>query len=280
VRKEGDPPPTPTDTEANEAYDGLGSTLDFYCDIYGRNSIDGEGMPLEATVHYGVEYDNAFWDGERMVFGDGDGQIFNRFTTPIDILGHELTHGVTQHSAARGAGLEYVGQPGALNEHISDVFGSLIKQFAASPPQTAETADWLIGEGLLVPIPGEPNAAVALRNMKAPGTAYVNHPFLGTDPQPDNMDDYVITVDDNRGVHINSGIPNKAFYLAANAIGGYAWETTGLIWYDTLLNPQLQSTSTFAEFARLTLGTARQLYGRGSSEFAAVRTAWSDVKVL
>src|SRR6185312_7752790 len=94
--------------------------------VYGRDSLDGAGLPLDASVHYGDRYDNAFWDGTRMVFGDGDGTTFTRFTVAVDVVGHELTHGVTEHAA----GLAYRGQSGALNESVSDVFGSLVKQRA------------------------------------------------------------------------------------------------------------------------------------------------------
>jgi Zn-dependent metalloprotease len=272
VRKEGDPALSGQDNvPVNEAYDGLGATLDLYCQAYGRNSLDDSGMELIATVHYGNDYDNAFWDGSQMVFGDGDGEVFNRFTTPVDILGHELTHGVTQFEA----GLVYFSQPGALNESLSDVFGSLVKQFAATPPQTADVADWKIGLGLLVS-----NPEFALRDMAHPGDAYRDDPFLGSDPQPADMDHYVRTIDDNLGVHINSGIPNRAFYETAAALGGYAWERAGLIWYETATDPKLRSTANFAQFAQLTLRTARRLYGGSSIEFAAVSDAWKTVKVL
>lgn len=254
------------DAAVDEAYDGLGATFDLYYDVYGRNSIDDNGMDLIATVHYGNHYNNAFWNGAQMVFGDGDGTIFNRFTIAIDVEGHELTHGVTGATA----GLEYHDQPGALNESISDVFGSLVKQ--RSLGQTAAQADWLIGAGLLAAgING-----VALRSMKAPGTAY-DDPLIGKDPQPDHMSRYVNTSSDNGGVHINSGIPNKAFYLAATAIGGNAWDVAGKIWYRTLLDSRLSSTAQFQDFANLTADNADKLYG------ASVRTkvvqAWHDVGI-
>lgn len=161
VRKEGDP--DSSDIAVNEAYDGAGATYDLYYEIYERNSIDDRGMRLDSTVHYAVDYDNAFWDGRQMVYGDGDGKLFERFTKSIDVIGHELTHGVTEHEAA----LAYADQPGALNESFSDVFGSMVKQRVLN--QTAEEADWLIGEGLFT---SNVNG-VALRSMKAPGTAYV-----------------------------------------------------------------------------------------------------------
>jgi Zn-dependent metalloprotease len=264
VRAEGDPPSN--DPAVDEAYDGLGATFDFYWEVFERNSIDDQGLPLDATVHFGVQYDNAFWDGTRMVFGDGDGELFNRFTIAIDVIGHELTHGVTEDEAK----LTYMFQPGALNESISDVFGSLIKQRALN--QTADKADWLIGEGLFTKnVHGE-----ALRSMKAPGTAY-DDPVLGKDPQPASMKQFVRTYQDNGGVHINSGIPNHAFYLVATKLGGYAWEKAGRIWYETLRNSALRPGTGFKSFARITSRVAGQLYGTNSTEQKAVLESWAEV---
>jgi len=265
VRGEGDEPGQ--DATVNRAYAGLGATFELFLKAYGRHSIDGDGLPLDATVHYDENYGNAFWNGEQMVFGDGDGEVFLDFTLPIDVIGHELTHGVTQYTA----NLTYYGQPGALNESMSDVFGSLIKQYTLG--QTAGEADWLIGAGLLAPrVTG-----VALRSMKAPGTAY-DDDVLGKDPQPATMEDYVRTGRDNGGVHINSGIPNHAFYLAATAIGGYAWEKAGQIWYDVLAGGELKQDALFAEFATLTVKAARARYGDGA-EAEAVTKAWERVGV-
>jgi Zn-dependent metalloprotease len=254
------------DTTVDAAYDWLGVTFEFYDKSYGRNSIDGAGLPMISTVHYGESYDNAFWNGEQMVYGDGDGTLFTDFTGPIDVTGHELTHGVTQYTA----GLNYFGQSGALNESMSDVFGSLIKQYYKG--QTADQADWLIGEGLLAPgVHG-----IALRSMKEPGTAY-DDPKLGKDPQPAHMDHYVQTSRDNGGVHINSGIPNRAFYLAAAELGGNAWEKAGKVWYDTLTGGSLATDVDFAGFAAATVATATRLYGSGSAELTAVRNGWTGV---
>jgi len=265
VRKENAQPTG--DIAADEAYDGLGATFALYSQVYGRNSIDGIGLPLDATVHYGVEYDNAFWDGDRMVFGDGDGEIFERFTASLSVIGHELAHGVTQYTA----GLEYEGQSGALNESVSDVFGALVEQHSLD--QSVDEASWLIGTGLFTAeVEGE-----ALRSLKAPGTAY-DDDVLGTDPQPATFADYVETDDDNGGVHINSGIPNRAFYLVAEALGGNAWERAGQIWYDTLLSP-LDPRSTFAQFAAATVLAAATRYGEASAEADAVRAGWAGVGV-
>jgi Zn-dependent metalloprotease len=258
--------PAGGDVEANEAYDGLGATYDFYADVYDRNSIDDEGLRLDASVHYGRRYDNAFWNGQQMVFGDGDGELFNRFTISLDVIAHELTHGVTGDEAR----LVYLGQAGALNESISDVFGSLVKQYARR--QSADEADWLIGEGLFTAnVHG-----VALRSMKAPGTAY-DDPVLGRDPQPSTMDGYVRTSADDGGVHTNSGIPNHAFYLAAIALGGNAWEKTGRIWYETVRDKRLKPTATFRQFARLTVQNASHYFGK--AERQAVAGAWAEVGI-
>ena len=267
VRREDDP--AVADGTVNRAYDGLGTTFDFYWEAYRRRSIDGRGLALDATVHYGDGYDNAFWNGERMVFGDGDGEVFRDFTGNLTVIAHELTHGVTENSG----GLDYDGQSGALNESISDVFGALTEQWSLN--QTADQSSWLIGAGLFAPkVHG-----VALRSLKAPGTAY-DDPALGKDPQPATMADYVQTGEDNGGVHINSGIPNHAFYLAAIAIGGNAWQKAGLIWYQTLTGGTLESSVDFAAFARATIATATAEFGAGAAETAAVTSAWQQVGVL
>jgi Zn-dependent metalloprotease len=257
------------DVAVNQAYDGLGDTFNFYLKVYSRNSIDNAGMPLVASVHYGKNYDNAFWNGKQMVFGDGDNILFTGFTGSTDVIGHELTHGVTGSEA----NLTYQGQSGALNESISDAFGSMVKQYKLN--QKAEDADWLIGAGILAKgIHGQ-----GLRSMKAPGTAY-DDPKLGKDEQPATMAGYVDTSEDNGGVHTNSGIPNHAFYLVATAVGGYSWEKAGQIWYDTLTDHNLKANATFATFANLTVSHAGSRYGANSIEQKAVIDAWRKVGVL
>lgn len=265
VRAEGDA--ATGDAATDEAYDGLGATWQLWSEAYGRDSLDGAGQPLLATVHYGRQYDNAFWDGTRMVFGDGDGEIFRRFTLSLDVIGHELAHGVTEHTSR----LVYEGQPGALNEHVSDVFGVLVTQHHLG--QDVAEADWLIGADLLMPsVRGR-----GLRSMAAPGTAY-DDPRIGRDPQPGHMRDYVETSEDNGGVHINSGIPNKAFHLVARALGGLAWERAGRIWLDVITGA-IDPRCDFTTFAELTVEAATARYGEGSAEAGAVATAWQDVGV-
>jgi Zn-dependent metalloprotease len=266
VRGEGDP--KNKDVQVNEAYDYSGTTYDFYSKVFGRNSVDNKGMRLDSSVHYYTNFDNAFWNGAQMVYGDGDGVIFQRFTKCLDVIGHELTHGITQYEA----GLTYQGQSGALNESFSDVFGSMIKQWKKK--QTSAKADWLIGQGLLA----QGINGVALRSMKAPGTAY-DDPQLGKDPQPANMKDFYKGSADHGGVHINSGIPNHAFYLVATALGGNSWDKAGKIWYDTLCNI-LQPNATFVDAANGTLKTAGILFGNNSPEQKAVKSAWQEVGVI
>jgi Zn-dependent metalloprotease len=267
----GEDDPADADSSVNAAFDGLGATRDFYWQVLQRNSIDGKGMRLDGYVHYGQAFNNAFWDSREMVFGDGDGRVFSDFTGALDVIAHELTHGVTEHTA----GLDYHNQPGALNESISDAFGSVVKQWKLG--QTAAQADWLIGADIFTP----GVEADALRSMKAPGTAY-NTPLLGgKDPQPDRMSNFVhlpdTDEDDNGGVHINSGIPNKAFYLAATGIGGNSWEAPGIIWYEAL---KASSPDTdFQAFADTTFAKAGQLYGTGSPEQQAVFAAWQGVEI-
>ena len=266
VRIEGAEPTS--DAAVNEAYDNLGSTYAYYWQVHRRNSIDDRGLSLDAYVHFGEEYDNAMWDGRRMLFGDGDGLVLTHLTRALEVVGHELAHGVTQYTAA----LAYQEQSGALNESVSDVFGSLVKQFTLQ--QSAKDADWLIGADCI----GSAVKGRALRSMAAPGTAYTD--MLGQkDPQPAHMRDYVRTTADNGGVHVNSGIPNHAFYLIATAIGGNAWEKAGRIWYETIRDPRLRPTIGFQTFAATTVKAAVHLYGPASSETAAVHDGWRQVGI-
>jgi Zn-dependent metalloprotease len=258
------------DASVNRAFEGLGNTRDFYKEVFDRDSIDGRGMRLDGFVHRGLRFNNAFWDGQEMVFGDGDGVIFTDFTKGLDVIGHELTHGVTEFTA----NLRFHVQSGALNESISDVFGSLVKQWSLG--QTAAEADWLIGAEITTPSIG----ADALRSLKAPGTAFDND-LLGKDPQPDHMDKFVVMPDDdehdNGGVHTNSGIPNKAFFLTADAIGGNAWLAPGHIWFEALLASN--EFTEFQDFADTTFTKAGQLFGTNSAEQKAVGDAWRQVGI-
>ena len=233
----------------------------MFAEVLERDSHDDAGAPVLLTVHYGSDYNNAFWDGTQLVFGDGDGKVFERFTKPVDVLAHEFSHAVVEHTA----GLVYRGQSGALNESVADVFASCLKQRLLG--QDAGDGDWLIGEGIFTPR----IRARALRDMAAPGTAY-DDPELGTDPQVGHMDDYVETTADNGGVHLHSGIPNKAFQLAAVAVGGRAVEGAGRIWYDALIGGGVSSDADFAAFAAATVAAAGE-------HADVVRQAWEQVGV-
>lgn len=259
VRGVGEPPSG--DPAVDEAAAGVEASLALFGEVYRRSSYDGRGAPVSLTVHYRRGYDNAFWDGTQLVFGDGDGRVFGRFTRPVDVLGHEFTHAVTEHTAA----LEYAGQSGALNESVSDVFASCLKQRVLG--QDALEADWLIGEGIFLPGVN----ARGLRDMAAPGTAY-DDPKLGRDPQAGHMSGYVETTDDNGGVHLNSGIPNRAFALAATAIGGRSWEGAGAIWYAALTGGRVGARTDFAGFAAACVEAA-------GAHASAVAEAWQEVGV-
>ena len=269
ARQEGDA--AKSDPAVNEVYENLATTYHFFKDVFSRDSVDGHGKSLVASVHYGKDFDNAFWNGQQLVLGDGDGKIFRTgaFTGSLDIIGHEIGLGIMQYTAAQ---LPYRDQSGALLQSIADVFGSMVKQWANN--ETVDHADWLIGEKLFPPgFKGR-----ALRDMANPGTAY-DDPSLGKDTQPGHMKDYVKTKDDNGGVHINVGIPNRAFVLAARAIGGRSWEGAGKIWY-MAATQKIAADADFAKFAHETVSVAKELYPGDPSIAARVGKAWADVGVL
>lgn len=260
VRGENDPPTS--DEAVKTVFEYAGIVREYLTTQLERNSIDNHGMDLILNVHYGVDYMNAFWDGDEMTFGDGDGKIFSSFTKSLDVVAHELAHGITQFTAD----LEYEGQSGALNEHFSDVIGSVITQYHEG--QSAHDADWLIGDEIMGPdLYGE-----ALRSMNAPGTAYDND-ILGKDSQPDHMDNYYDGPDDNQGVHINSGIPNKAFYLVAMTIGT---DKAARIWYHALQN--LWSTANFNDAVDVISNSARILTKEEKVPLGSTQTVRSAFK--
>ena len=246
VRAEGDP--ATADTDVTSAYDYSGLVRAFFDEELNRRSIDNRCMDLVLNVHFGTNYNNAFWDGDEMTFGDGDGVIFTGFAQSLDVVAHELAHGVTQFTA----GLIYKNQSGALNEHFSDVFGTAITQWANN--ESVQDADWLIGDEIMGPaLYGE-----SLRSMRHPGTAYDNN-IMGKDPQPAHYDDRYQGTRDNGGVHINSGIPNRAFYLASTELGDTLVATR--IWYHALRH--LASDSTFSQAADQLAESARILVKAG-----------------
>ncbi len=239
-----------------------GVVYDFYKNLFGRTSLDDKGMNLTSTVHYGNKYNNAFWDGSQMVYGDGDGTNFTYFSGDLDVVGHEMTHGVTE----RTADLDYEDQPGALNESISDVFGVLIETYDKYNVKNGGTwkfdpADWVVGDKIYTPkISGD-----ALRSLANP-TLY---------DQPDNMSDYVNTSSDYGGVHTNSGIPNKAAYLVAKSIGN---EKTAKIYYRALTE-YMYPTTDFSGARNALLQASTDLYGSNSNEVNAIDSAFSTVGI-
>lgn len=233
VCDEGNPTCTGGDPVEKAAHRNAGITYDYYFSKFGRDSYDDAGAALISSVHYNNNYNNAFWNGTQMVYGDGDGVQFSYFSGGLDVVAHELTHAVTNLTTD----LIYEDEPGALNESYSDVFGTFT-EFFSEPAQ----ADWLLGEDIYTPgVPGD-----ALRNMADPtlGT------FDATDPrnsggQPDHMSSYVHypLVIDSGGVHTNSGIPNKAAYLIAQGgtfsgvpVAGIGITKTEQIYYRTLVH--------------------------------------------
>ena len=252
------------DMHALEAYDACGATYDFLARVFLRNSIDNRGMPIESTVHFGHRYANACWNGRQMIFGDGDGRLLGRLTRSVDAVAHELMHGVVQYSAR----LPYAGQSGAIAEHLADAFGIMAKQYTNR--ETAAQSDWFIGAGLF----GPEIRGIAIRSMLMPGTAY-DDPWLGRDPQPSHMSDYVTSLADNGGVHVNSGILNRAFALAARELGGYTWSVLGRIWY-RVLTARLTSETNFRSFAHSTVEAAAELY-RTPRVRQTIADAWAQV---
>jgi len=256
-----------SDKDVNRAFISAGDVFKFLKDVFGRNSIDDNGMQLVSSVHFRQLHNNAYWNGSQMIYGDGDGAIFTPFVRSLSVVGHEFSHGVVQYSG----GLIYQDQSGALNESIADVFGVMTEQYKKK--QTVTEASWLVGEEIFTPdVDGD-----ALRSLKAPGEAY-SDTVIGSDPQPYHMDFFVNTAGDAGGVHINSGIPNHAFYLLAQYLGGSSWEKTGHIWYEALKsisNPH----ATFIDWSLATLESSDGLYGRGSMESKFVRRAWKLVGI-
>ncbi|WP_245799306.1 M4 family metallopeptidase [Virgibacillus siamensis] len=230
---------------AVDAHAYADQVYDYYYNTFGRNSYDGNGASIRSTVHYGNNYNNAFWNGQQMVYGDGDGTTFAPLSGALDVVAHELTHAVTGHTA----GLVYRDQPGALNESMSDVFSVFV-----------ERQDYLLGEDVYTPY----RSGDALRSLSNP-------PAYG---QPEHMNDYVYTNADNGGVHTNSGIPNKAGYNTIESIGVAKAEKI----YYRALSIYLGPYSNFSDARAALLQSAADLYGYGS-EYNAVADAWNNVGV-
>ncbi len=258
-----------SEDNAKKCYDNMKIIDQFSRNVFSQYPVDNESKLMRSYIHVPFAYNNAFWARERqsVFFGDVDPDIFNPFINNLDVTAHEFGHAVTNFTSD----LNYQGQSGALNEAISDIIAIQVKHFVNKTMANSPDANWLIGDGLIK----NDTENRALRSLKDPGSAY-NNIRLGKDPQCKHMSGYINTTNDNGGVHLNSGIPNHVFYLAATGIGGYAWEKTGLIWHNTLL--QADKNDDFSTFASRTLDITNQLqYGDGIYQIVA--KAWTDVGV-
>lgn len=253
-------PAAPGDVIAKRVAAETTAVADFYQKVFGRNSVDDAGKSLLSSIHFSVDYNNAFWNGNQMVYGDGDGKIFVDFTRANDVIGHELTHGVTQFTAQ----FAYTNEAGGLNESISDVFGSMFRQWRAN--QTAARADWLIGREIMGP------SAIAkgytcLRDMANPAAKHC------LAPQPAHYS----KVKPGMDPHYSSGIPNLAFCVAAKAIGGKSWEKAGKIWYAALTGYAPQPNMKMKAFANRTRTLAKSMFAAEPAVLAAIDKAWIGV---
>lgn len=253
-------PGSSPDITARQAFNTTTQVAKFYEDVFARSSVDNAGMTLMSSIHYGTKYNNAFWNGFQMTYGDGDGNIFIDFSNGNDVIGHELTHGVTQHSMQ----LAYANEPGGLNEGMSDIFGSMFRQWMAK--QDVKSADWLIGKDIM----GEgakSKGYTCLRDMADPAAAHA------LAPQPKHFSKYKKGMDP----HESSGIPNFAFYKAAMAIGGNSWEKTGQIWYNSMTRFAPSPNMKMLGFANRTRTVAAQLFSGNATILGAVDQAWKQV---
>jgi len=270
--------PHANDGAANEAFENAAIALRFYRDVVGRNSVDGCGMAIDSAVHFGEGFPNAFWSGSQMIYGDGNEHV-GGFTRALDLIAHELTHGVTQHLIPKGLGVVKVpprerefeeqkyalkGQAGALNESLSDVFGCMVKQWHAG--QTVDKADWLIGKGVV----REP-FGFAIRSLKSPGDRRLT---WCEDEQIRSMDQY----EEGCDAHDAAGIPSHAFYRAAMTMGGHSWGKAGPIWMNGYAS--LSANAGFRDAAHATIAVASEHFGKDSAEADAVKAAWHEVKVV
>lgn len=257
-------PVTPAGKSADgtvlRAFEESMAVADFYRTVFDRNSVDDAGKTLMSSVHFGIGYNNAFWNGNQMTYGDGDGQIFVDFTRSTDVIGHELTHGVTQFSAQFG----YSDEAGGLNESISDVFGSMFRQWRAR--QTVTQADWLIGRDVMGPA-ASARGYTCLRDLSDPAAKHC------LSPQITHFSQYRSGMDP----HYSSGIANLAFQKAAMAIGGRSWDTAGMIWYAALTGFPPWPTMKMKTFANRTRTLAKKLFSDHPSVAAAVHAGWAAV---
>jgi Zn-dependent metalloprotease len=253
-------PKTAKDATAQRAYVETTDVAKFYKAVFNRNSIDDAGMTLMSSIHFGRNYNNAMWNGTQMVYGDGDGKLFVDFTQGDDVIGHELTHGVTQHSLQ----LAYSGDAGGLNESLSDCFGSMFRQWSAK--QDVSAADWLIGADIMGPT-AKAKGFKALRNMARPDDK------AALAPQPTQYSQITPGMDP----HYSSGPPNLAFCTACKTLGGKSWEGIGQVWYAALTTSGARPDMTMPQFAARTRQLAAQKYPGQPAVAAAVDAGWKKV---
>lgn len=273
--------PSNADPAVNDAYDQIQNSLYFYLKELGLNSIDAKGMAIKAAVHIGRLYNNAFYVDGTINFGDGDGKIFKDFQKDLTVVAHELGHGIVDMVLG---GLVYFSQSGALNESIADIMGISALQFVLKELATPE-AHWLLGQTAMVPYKNPETGEMvypALRSLSAPGTAYVKHPKMGgaSDPQPAHMKNYYRGSADNQGVHINSSIPNHAFYTAVTQIKER--QTLLKVWLEGAQRAIKKHGSRvgFKAFAEETLAVAEELFANRPEIKQAVFSGWEKVGVL
>jgi Zn-dependent metalloprotease len=259
----GTPVPNPgnsPDPTAKRAFNETTSVAKFYKDVFERNSIDNQGMTMMSSIHFGSNYNNAMWNGSQMIYGDGDGSIFIDFTSGNDVIGHELTHGVTQHSLQ----LDYFDEAGGLNESISDCFGSMFRQWESD--QDVESADWLIGHDIMGPT-AKARGFTCLRDMGNPAAKHC------LAPQPTQYSQITPGMDP----HYSSGPPNLAFYTACKTLGGKSWEKIGQVWYNSLTGFGPTANMRMKPFADRTRQVAHTLYNTTPAVAAAVDQGWQQV---
>lgn len=258
--------PTPTRKLINtREIDNMEKVYDFWHENFGRESFDAKSAVVKYYANYGKNYDNAFWDGENLTFGLGDPSYFNPFGRFIDVQGHELGHAIIQYEAD----LIYEGQSGALNEHVADVFGITVKHWVEG--KDVNSGSWSIAQGLWKSNQGSDYRA--LRDMASPGTAYPG------DDQPAHMSEFYDGQEDNGGVHINSGIPNKVFYLLCTGLGGNSWDKPLKLWYQTIKDQRVTGQRTgFRPFAAATYNVAKRKYDEATANL--VRDCWNQVGLV
>lgn len=252
------------DRAAVDAHYNSEKVYEYFLNEHSRNSLDGEGMEIVSKVHYGNNYNNAFWNGSYMTYGDGDGEFFISLAAGLDVAAHEMTHGVI----SRTANLEYRHQSGALNESLADVFGVLV-----------DDEDWEMGEDIMAPA-AKAEGVTRLRSLSDPNNVVVSNAqraAYGSGVYPDHMDEYydMPTNVDNGGVHVNSSITNHAAYLIGQEIGR---EKLGQIYYRAL-TVYLTPNSIFSDARQAIVQSAIDIYGEGSEVEVAVHSGFDAVGI-